>query len=145
MAGRDAFGSQFLRDTTGSGSFAVIANVTDISGPSRSREAIEVTAHDSPDKYREFIKGLKDGGEVELTLNYDPNVSTIQALDDDFEERDNRNYQLVIFPGTADEWTWDFEGLITANGDEFPHDDKMERTVTVKISGKPELTHTAGS
>jgi hypothetical protein len=145
MAGQDAWGTQFKRDTTGAGVFAVVANVTDISGPSREREAIEVTAHDSPDQYREFVKGLKDGGEVELTLNYDPGVATIEALDDDFEEDDLRSYQVVIFPGTADEYTWDFEGLITALGDEFPHDDKMERTCTVKISGKPVLTHTAGS
>lgn len=87
MAGLDAFGTQFKRDATGAGSFVTIANVPDISGPSRSREAIEVTAHDSPDQYREFVKGLKDGGEVELTINYDPGAATHQALDDDFEEK----------------------------------------------------------
>lgn len=144
MAGQDAWGTQFARNTTGS-TYAVVANVTDISGPSREREAIEVTAHDSPDQYREFVKGLKDGGEVELTLNYDPNVATIQDLDDDFEEDALRAYQVILFPGTANEWTWDFDALITALGDEFPHDDKMERTCTLKISGKPVLTHTAGS
>ncbi|WP_030322827.1 MULTISPECIES: phage tail tube protein [Streptomyces] len=142
MAGKDAFGTQFLRDTTGSGSFAVIANVTDISGPSRSREAIEVTAHDSPDKYREFIKGLKDGGEVEITLNYDPTAATHAALDGDFEEDDLRDYQVVILPNTADEHTWEFSGLITDMGDEYPTEDKMERSVTFKISGKPTLTPT---
>lgn len=145
MAGQDAWGTQFKRETNTPGTFEVVANITDISGPSREREAIEVTAHDSPDQYREFVKGLKDGGEVEITLNYDPGVASIEHLDDDFEEDDLRAYQVVIFPGTADEYTWDFDGLITANGDEFPHDDKMERTVTVKISGKPVLTHTAGS
>jgi predicted secreted protein len=145
MAGQDAWGTQFLRDSTGSGSFSVIGSVTEISGPSREREAIEVTAHDSPDQYREFVKGLKDGGEVSLTINYDPNDAGHEALDDDFEERDNRDYQIIIFPDTADEHTWDFEALITAIGDEFPHDDKMSREVTVKISGKPTLTHTAGS
>lgn len=145
MAGQDAWGTQFKRETNTPGTFEVVANITDIKGPSREREAIEVTAHDSPDQYREFVKGLKDGGEVEVTLNYDPGVATIEHLDDDFEEDDLRAYQVVIFPLTADEYTWDFEGLITANGDEFPHDDKMERTVTVKISGKPVLTHTAGS
>lgn len=145
MAGQDAWGTQFKRETDTPDTYEVVANVTDISGPSREREAIEVTAHDSPDQYREFVKGLKDGGEVEITLNYDPGVAVIERLDDDFEEDDLRAYQVVIFPGTADEYTWDFDGLITANGDEFPHDDKMERTVTVKISGKPVLTHTAGS
>ena len=142
MAGLDAFGTQLKRDTTGRGTFVAVANVEDISGPSRSREAIEVTAHDSPNKYREFVKGLKDGGEVEITVNYDPAVPSHQALDDDFEEDDLRDYQVVILPGTADEWTWEFSGLITDLGDEFPHDDKMERTVTFKISGKPALTAT---
>lgn len=145
MAGQDAFGTQFLRDTDGVGTFEVIASVQEISGPSREREAIEVTAHDSADQYREFVKGLKDGGEVTLTLNYDPNETTHEDLDSDFEEKDNRDYQVIIFPDTAEEHTWDFEALITALGDEFPHDDKMSREVTVKISGKPTLTHTAGS
>lgn len=142
MAGLDAFGTQLKRDTTGSGTFVAVANVSDVSGPSRSREAIEVTAHDSPDKYREFVKGLKDGGEVEITINYDPAAASHQALDDDFEEDDLRDYQVVILPGKADEWTWEFSGLITDLGDEFPHDDKMERTCTFKISGKPTLTPT---
>jgi predicted secreted protein len=142
MAGIDAFGTQFLRDTTGAGTFAVIANVSDISGPSRSREAIEVTAHDSPDQYREFVKGLKDGGEVTLTLNYNPAHNTHSALDADFEEDELRDYQVILLPGEADEHTWDFSGLITALGDEFPIDNRMEREVTFKISGKPTLTAT---
>lgn len=142
MAGKDAFGTQFLRDTTGAGAFSVIANVTDISGPSRSRESIEVTAHDSPDKYREFIKGLKDGGEVEITLNYDPGAASHTALDADFEEDDLRDYQVVILPGDADEHTWEFSALITDLGDEYPTEGQMERTATFKISGKPTLTPT---
>lgn len=142
MAGIDALGTQFLRETAVPATFQVIANVTDISGPSRSREAIEVTAHDSPNKYREFIKGLKDGGEVEITINYDPSATTHTALDTDFEEDDLRNYQVILLPGTADEHTWDFSALITDLGDAYPTDNKMERTGTFKISGKPALTAT---
>ncbi|MFJ4687053.1 phage tail tube protein [Streptomyces sp. NPDC088789] len=142
MPGIDAFGTTFKRDSTGAGTFVAIANVSDISGPERSREAIEVTAHDSPDQYREFAKGLKDGGEVTITLNYDPADPSHTSLDADFEEKDLRAYQVVILPGDVDEHTWDFRALITDIGDAFPHDDKMEREVTVKISGKPTLTPT---
>ncbi|WP_433406882.1 phage tail tube protein [Streptomyces sp. CA-146814] len=142
MAGKDAFGTQLLRDTNGAGSFAVIANVSDLNGPSRAREAIEVTAHDSPNRYREFIKGLKDGGEVEATINFDPGNTSHQALDADFEEDDLRDYQLIILPGEADEHTWTFSALITAIGDAYPTDNKIERTVTFKISGMPVLTAT---
>jgi predicted secreted protein len=142
VSGRDAFGSQLKRDTTGGGSYTVIANVSDLSGPSRSREAIEVTAHDSPDQYREFVKGLKDGGEVTATINYDPASAQISALDADFEEKPLRNYQIVILPGEADEHTWTFSALITDLGDSFPVDDRMERDVTFKISGRPDLAAT---
>src|SRR3546814_3399401 len=140
MAGIDAFGTQFKRDSTGGGVFVTIANVSDISGPSRSREAIEVTAHDSPNQYREFVKGLKDGGEVTITINYDPGASTHSDLDADFEEDDLRDYQVVVLPGEADTATWAFSGLITSIGDEFPVDDRMEREVTFKISGDRKST-----
>jgi predicted secreted protein len=141
MSGRDAFGTQFKRDTTGAGVFAAIASITDISGPERSREEIEVTAHDSPDGYKEYVKGLKDGGEVTLTLNYDPGQSTHRDLDGDFEEKDLRAYQVVVLPGDADQLTVQFNGLITSMGEEYPIDDKMEMEVTFKISGKPTRTY----
>lgn len=139
MAGLDAFGTQFKRDSDGAGTYVTIANVSDISGPSRSREAIEVTAHDSPDQYREFVKGLKDGGEIVVTINYNPGNTTHSALDADFEEDTLRNYRVVLLPGEADTKTWTFAGLITDIGDEFPIDDRMEREVTFKVSGKPVL------
>jgi predicted secreted protein len=143
MSGRDAFGTQFKRDTTGAGVFAAIASVSDISGPERTREEIEVTAHDSPDKYKEYVKGLKDGGEVTITLNYDPAQSTHQDLDGDFEEDDLRDYQLVVLPGDADQLTVQFSAMITSMGEEYPIDDKMEMEVTFKISGKPTRTYGA--
>ena len=42
MAGQDAWGTSFRRETDTPGTFESIANCTDISGPSREREAIEV-------------------------------------------------------------------------------------------------------
>src|ERR1700754_2400702 len=104
MSGRDGFGTLFKRATTitPGNVFATIANVTNISGPDRKRETIDVTAHDSPDGWMEFIGGLKDGGEVQLDINYDPGETT-HDLDDDFDDTEPRNYQIVILPDTDDE------------------------------------------
>ncbi|MEU9654191.1 phage tail tube protein [Streptomyces sp. NPDC048110] len=142
MAGEDATGTLLKRDSTGAGVFVTIANVEDLAGPSRARNMIDVSAHDSPDKYREFVKGMKDGGEVTATINYAPGETSHQALDDDFEEDELRDYQLVMLPGDPDEHTWDFTAGISEISDEFPLDDKMAREVTFKISGKPALTAT---
>lgn len=142
MSGRNAFGTQFRRgDGATPETFTTIANVTSIGGPARTRETIDVTAHDSPDAWMEFVGGLKDGGEVSLEINYDPTEDT-HDLDDDFDDNDPRNYQIVILPGTEDEYTWELTGILTELSDEFPYDDKMSRTMTVKVSGKPALTHT---
>lgn len=139
MAGLDAWGTQLKRDSDGAGTYVTIANVSDLSGPSRQRDAIEVTAHDSANQYREFVKGLKDGGEVSATINYDPSNATHTNLDADFEEDELRSYRIVILPGEANVHTWTFSALITDLGDSFPIDDRMEREVTFKISGRPTL------
>ncbi|MFC4333861.1 phage tail tube protein [Salininema proteolyticum] len=141
MAGRDAWGTQFKRDSTGAGAFVTIASIADISGPERSREEIEVTAHDSPDQYKEYVKGLKDGGEVTITLNYDPAQSTHRDLDGDFEENALLDYQVVVLPGDADELTIEFSGLCTSLSESYPVDDKMEMEATFRISGKATRTY----
>lgn len=143
MSGRDGFGTQFQRATTISPgtTYETIANVTSIGGPDRKRETIDVTAHDSPGQWMEFIGGLKDGGEISLDINYDPAELT-HDIDDDFDDEAPRNYRVIILPGTEDEHTWQLKGIMTELSDEFPYDDKMGRTMTIKISGKPTLTPT---
>lgn len=143
MSGRDGFGTQFRRATTLTPGtvFETIANVTNIGGPDRSRETIDVTAHDSPGGWMEFIGGLKDGGEISLDINYDPAELT-HDLDDDFDDDLARNYKVVILPGTDDEYTWSLKGIMTNLSDEFPYDDKMARTMTIKVTGKPTLLPT---
>jgi predicted secreted protein len=143
MSGRDGFGTLFQRATNLSPgtTYETIANVTGINGPDRKRETIDVTAHDSPDGWMEFLGGLKDGGEVSLDINYDPAELT-HDIDDDFDDDAPRNYRIVILPGTADEHTWSLKGIMTELGDEFPYDDKMARSMTIKVTGKPVLTQT---
>jgi len=141
MSGRDAFGTLFQRATgvaPGGPTYDTIANVTTIGGPERTRETIDVTDHNSAGGWMEFIGGLKNGGEISLDLNYDPTEAT-HDLDDDFDDAVPRSYRIVLLPDTADEHTWQISGIMTNVGDEFPYDDKMGRSVTIKVSGKPVL------
>lgn len=143
MSGRDGYGTQLKRATTlvPGTVYEVIANVTNIGGPERTRETIDVTSHDSPGGWMEFIGGLKDGGELSCDINYDP-AEVTHDIDDDFDDTEPRNWQIVILPGTDDEHTWSIKGILTALGDEFPYDDKASRSMTIKVSGKPTLAAT---
>lgn len=115
--------------------FTAIANVTDITPPAIERETLDVTAHDSPEAWREFVGGLKDGGEVEIEVNYDPREH--DTLVTDFDDTEPRNYKIT-WPGTLGSWA--FAAILTNFEPEAPHDDKLAASLTFKVSGKPVIT-----
>lgn len=137
MAGLDAYGTQLQRgDGGGPEVFTAIARVSKIEGPGTERETYDTTTHDDPDGYRSFIGGLKDGGEVELELNYMPQFH--DSLLDDYADSDPRNYRLVFPDPTSS--TWAFKALLTKFKPSAPADDKLTASATFKVSGKPTIT-----
>lgn len=137
MAGLDAFGIALKRSdmATPTASFTTIGNVTSVSGPEIERETYDVTAHDSTSGWREFIGGLKDGGEVSLDVNYDPRKHDVYVAD--FEDTTPRDYKLT-FPGTLGEWA--LKLILTGFAQEAPVDDKLAASLKFKVSGKPVIT-----
>lgn len=109
-----------------------IAEVNSISGPSMSRETIDVTSLDSSGGYREFITGFRDAGTLQLTMNF--TSSTLTTMKTDFESATAQNYEIVL-PDTSTT-TLEFEGLVTDLPMEISPDDKITLTVTIKITGQ---------
>lgn len=72
MSKQAAFGTR-LRYTANSG-LTSVHHVADITGPSVSRETIDVTDHESPDGFREYLPGIGDGGELVFDLFFDPDT-----------------------------------------------------------------------
>ena len=117
-----------------------IAEINTITGPSKSRETIDVTSLDSTDKYREFIAGFRDGGTVVLNMNFTRNEYDI--LNGDFEDDDLQNYEIVL--PDAENTTLEFEGLVMEIPLTIPPDDKISMDVTIKVSGKPTVNSGSG-
>lgn len=136
MAGIDGFGTLLKRgDGAEPEVFTAIANATNITAPGLARNTIDVSAHDSPNKYMEFVGGMIDPGEVSIDVNYDPTEH--DTLVADLEDEDPRNYELV-FPDTANT-TWSFAAVLTGFEATAPYDDKLTATLTYKVSGKPTI------
>lgn len=133
MAGIDAFGTVLARESVTPGTYVAIANVTSLSPPGTTRETLDVTAHDSPNGYMEFLGGLKDPGEVSADVNYDPQIH--QVLIDDFEVQEI-NYKIT-FPGGE---TVTFPALLTGLEPDAPYDDKLTASLSWKVTGKPVYT-----
>lgn len=111
------------------------AEITSITPPGYSRDAIDATHMQSADEFREYIAGLMDAGEVQLDLNYvaqvaDAFVAAVIA--------GKRNYQVIV-EGTPDV-TFTFAGICTNYAPTAPVDGKMTASATFKVSGKPVLS-----
>jgi len=129
-AAGSAFGTATEQDQ-----FVTVAQVSDISGPSLSMDTIDVTTHDSPGAWREFIAGLKDPGEVSLEIVYDPAGVTHIALKDDITNRTRRNF-LIVFPD-ASATQWNFAAYVTDFEPAMGVEDAMMASVTLKLTSQP--------
>lgn len=122
--------------------FTNIAELVDLSPPAFSKDSVEATHTDSPDGFREFIPGLKDGGEFTATVNLIPGNATQGnasggALNDFRTETTSRNWRIT-FPGSPAA-TWTFKAFITSFEAATPMDDKMTVAITFKVAGVPTI------
>ncbi len=131
-------GSKFNRssDGTSGGTMTALAGITSINGLSLSRDVVDATDMDSTDRYREFISGLRDGGEVTIGLEFDPDGGDYENAITDFEA-DTVGYYEIVFPDTSE---WGFSAFLTGVSVDDPLDDKMTAEFTYKVTGKPAFT-----
>ena len=123
------------------GVWVPIAEITSISGPTMTRDFIDVTSLDSTSGYREFITGFRDAGTVSLTMNF--TRATYDSMKADFESSVLQNYE--IFLPDDDGTSLEFTGLVTELPLEIPTDDKITANVTIKISGPVTVNSGSGS
>lgn len=118
--------------------FTTLAEVTGITPPAMSRDTVDATHEESPGAWREFIAGLKDGGEVSLELNFIPGGTATSALMAELDldgPQASKNRQILFPDGSY----FTFAGILTGFEPDAPIDDKMAASVTFKVSGKPTL------
>lgn len=122
-----------LENQNSPATYDTLAEVTNITPPGRSKDAVEATHTQSPNRYREFISGLKDGGECSIEMNFVPAGTDFDKIDEAFESDELVNCRITF----TDLSVWTFSAIVTGVEPEAPVDDKMVVSVTFKISGQP--------
>jgi len=116
-----------------------IGNIISVSGPDQSRDSIDISTMDSTTKWREFIPGMLDAGEITFDVNYDGsdggNANVLSGAIAEATEA-----WTITFPDTS---TWVASGFITGLGHAIPFDDKITQSVTIKFTGVPVYTDVA--
>jgi len=121
------------------GTFTV-SDMTNIGGPGMSADTLDTTVHDSTDNYRTFIKGLIDAGElsVDCYYDYDKNGYTATVL---LATSTLQSVTLII-PTSPSRTIFTCNGHVTGCEPATPVDDLIGNSITIKISGKPNVAKT---
>lgn len=113
-----------------------ISEVTSISSPNLSADTIDVTTHGSTGRYREFIQGLRDGGEITIEGMYNTSSSaTIVAQ----LNTSTTVTATVDFPTTPSTTRFTASVICTAFSSEAPVDGAISYSATFKVSGQPSI------
>jgi predicted secreted protein len=108
---RSAFGTLLkIGDGGGTEAFTTISELTSVSVDGPTVETIDVTNHDSPSAYREYIASLIEGGTCSFEGNWISSTTQDQVRTD-MVARTRRNFQIV-YPLSSPE-THSFAGIIT--------------------------------
>lgn len=131
------YGCKFGIADAATTSVTAFAEVTNISGPGIEADDIDMTHMQSPDKYREYISGLIDGGQVDIELNYTADQSTTFMSLIGVSRVFGIEFADSTSTASADRSKFIFSGYEKSVGFELPLDDKISTTANFKISGKP--------
>lgn len=118
-----------------------VAGVTNIGGPGLTLETIDVTNHSSTSAWREFVGGLKDGGEISVDIVFDPVAATHKNASGGLlyllTTRASASF-TITFPDTG-ATVWTFTAFVTSFEVGAPVADGLTASVTLKITGAPTL------
>lgn len=132
-------GSKFNRWSVSGGIWQAVAECKSISGPTMTREMIDVTNLDSTGGYREFIPSFRDGGTVTLSINF--TFAGYLLLKQDFQSDTLVNYEILLSDGTSIE----FSGYVQDLPINVKFDDAVTSEITIKVSGLVTIDQDSGS
>jgi len=134
MSEQNQFGYGMSISYDDGGGMEEFAQVVNIPFPEVNTDEVERTHLQSPDRYREFVKGWRDGGEIQIDLRFtEASYAAALAL---AELDDNIDFQ-IDFPSGA---SIEFEGFVKVVGGSKQLEDVIAFQITIRVSGKPTFT-----
>lgn len=134
-----AYGTLVERSAANNGSYTTVSELESVSFDF-SADVIDVSTMSSPNNWKEYISGMKDGGEFNCSHFFVPTNATQSASSGlllDFKNRTKRDFRLKL-PDAGPTY-WPFSGIVTKFGFNAKHDDALRCNYTIKVTGEPTL------
>jgi len=125
------------------GTNGTVGNIISVSIDGQTRDAVDISTMDSTSKFREFISGMADAGEVTVEVNYDGSAAGVaNDLNTLYQAGAVATTWTIVFSDTSD---FESFGCITNMSVAVPFDDKITQSITIKLTGKPTFTDVAAA
>lgn len=115
-----------------------VLEVASLSGPSQSRDTIDLTSHDSVDSFKEYVAGIIDSGEISVEGNFIKGDALGQINFHTDMQAGTKRSCFIVMP-MAIGGAWSFEAIASGFESTYPFDEKIGVSGTLKITGKPVL------
>ena len=113
--------------------FSTITGVTNLSGPTGSRELIDVTGLDSA--AREYLVGMPDYGDISFTLFYAPQNAVHALLFTAFQLSSQTATAFTLTFTDSPATVYSFNALVQGFPHNFQTNAAVEVNVTLKLTG----------
>ena len=115
-----------------------LVDVRDISIAGLEKATPEVTHHLSVSGWREYVSGLRQGGEVQFDIGYSPGTSSHTALITAFNANTSSTC-ILVFTGASSK-TYTFEGILKKFEPSAPVDGSLTATIAIQVTGVITIT-----
>lgn len=111
--------------------WTTLGGVANITPPNESVDQVDITTMDSPDRTREFIPGLRDLGDMTISINYVPGNDTDEYVLAWRSAGDVRDVEITYPTGVKDT----FPGFPTGYSPTLATADKSSADLKLKVAG----------
>ena len=127
------FGTVFSRESATPGTYTDLAGILEIGEITKTRNVVDNIYYDSSSGYMGKLAGLRNAGEISITLVYDVTEATSVLLEGDLDIATAHSYRITW--GDASGTTVTFDGLVSSVGIATPIEDKVTQSFAIAIDG----------
>ena len=130
------YGTLLLRESDTPGTFELVEEIFNLSGPGEKMDTIEATHMTSPGARKEYIASLLDSGEMSFEANFLPQAAIQKACKGDLNNRTLKKWRITYADESAT--TYEFDAFVTQWEPGAQVDDKLNVSGTLKITSEIE-------
>lgn len=123
-----------LKMDNSSGVLTEVMEIIELGVPNDQVDEVEATHFKSPQKRREYIPGLIDGGELAISINYIAGSPTDLLLTEAKNSGTVRDIEIII-PNATLGWKIATSVIVKGYEKNIPIDDRMTATATMRVTG----------